>query len=282
MKKLLFLLVLTLSLTTQLAFASTINVTVDGEKVTFLSEPVNENGTTLVPMRQIFEALGASVEWLPETKQVKSVSGETTIVLTINSNVAQVNGSDLSLLVAPKIINGSTYVPTRFIAESLGAKVDWDGATKTVIVNSDTPTQIFDTKQTLGDLTYYLPSDWTAVETDSSIANSYSNGTAVLSISYKAMDWAVDTSDKSVANEMLGSLSKKGNLIDSYYSSLLGYHGLYENYTKLIDDVLFESVSYTYVTDDAALIVRSSEKEHLSNSNKEMISTLISTFEISN
>ncbi|QHI72912.1 copper amine oxidase N-terminal domain-containing protein [Aminipila terrae] len=136
MKKRLLIFVLLLVLVPITSFAGNINVLVDNSKVNFLSDPIIKNGTTLVPMRQIFEALGAKVEWVPESKQVKANLNSTTIILTIGSNTAQVSGSNVKLSACPEIINGNTYVPPRFIAESLGAKVEWDNQTKTVVITT--------------------------------------------------------------------------------------------------------------------------------------------------
>ena len=85
-------------------------------------------------MRAIFEAMGASVDWNGETQTVTSVKDSTTISLTLNNNTATVNGKDISLAVPAKLINGSTMVPLRFVSESLGAEVNWDGASKTVTI----------------------------------------------------------------------------------------------------------------------------------------------------
>lgn len=135
MKKIL-LTVLILCLFPITASAGAINVMLDNSKVNFLSDPVIENGTTLVPMRQIFEAIGAKIEWNQASKQVTATLNNNSIVLTAGSNTAQLNGSNINLGTAPKIINGSTYVPIRFIAESTGANVDWDNTTKTVVITT--------------------------------------------------------------------------------------------------------------------------------------------------
>ncbi|MDR2749657.1 MAG: copper amine oxidase N-terminal domain-containing protein, partial [Clostridiales bacterium] len=69
------------------------------------------------------------VEWSSET-QIIIKDGENTIELDIGNNVAKVNGKDVTLAVAPKIINDDAYVPVRFIGESLGFKVGWYGGRK--------------------------------------------------------------------------------------------------------------------------------------------------------
>lgn len=96
--------------------------------------PVIINGRTLVPMRAIFEALKATVEWDDATRTVTSVRGGTVIQLTIGSDTAFVNSLPNTLDVPAQIISGRTMVPVRFIAESVGASVDWDGVSRSVYI----------------------------------------------------------------------------------------------------------------------------------------------------
>lgn len=120
------------------AQASAITITVDGRKLASDTPPVIEQGRVLVPLRALFEALGASVEWDGKTQTVTGRKGSTTVRLVIGQKTAYVNGSPVTLDVPGKIIDGRTMVPLRFIGESLGADVDWDGATRTVIVRTGT------------------------------------------------------------------------------------------------------------------------------------------------
>ena len=84
-------------------------------------------GRFLVPIRGIFEALGADVAWDGNTKTVTGKKGDTTVILTIDSNLTSVNGDIIKLAVPATIINGRTFGPVRFISEALGADVQWDG-----------------------------------------------------------------------------------------------------------------------------------------------------------
>ncbi|MDO4301947.1 MAG: stalk domain-containing protein [Clostridia bacterium] len=120
-----------------------IKVTVDGNTISFEQPPVIIEGRTLVPLRAIFEALGAEVEWDGETKQIMAFKDDVAVLMTVNSNVmtsGTVGGTakDTNLDVAPTIINGSTMIPARAIAESFDCSVTWDSSTKTVkILSSD-------------------------------------------------------------------------------------------------------------------------------------------------
>ena len=102
--------------------------------LTFEQAPVNQDGHVLVPMRTIFEAMGAEVSWDGAVKKVTGTLGGNTVELTIGSKTARVNGEDTTLDVPASIINGSTMVPVRFISESLSAKVEWQKDTNTVVI----------------------------------------------------------------------------------------------------------------------------------------------------
>ncbi len=142
MKKLMSILLLTLLLfssftATQSMAEPTIKVTVNGELVSFPVDPTIIDNTTMVPMREIFDALGASVVWNGATRSVTGERAGVKVQLTLNNKNATRNGSILPLKVPAQLVNGKTMVPTKFIAEALGATVAWDGATKTVIITDD-------------------------------------------------------------------------------------------------------------------------------------------------
>ncbi|MDP4092143.1 MAG: stalk domain-containing protein [Bacillota bacterium] len=113
-----------------------IKVTVDGRLLSTSSAPVNVGGRVLVPLRDIFNALGASVDWDGSTRTVTAVKSGTNIVLQIGSKSAKVDGISTELDVTAQIINQKTYVPVRFIAESLGAVVSWNSNNNTVAIIS--------------------------------------------------------------------------------------------------------------------------------------------------
>ncbi|MHB8308445.1 MAG: stalk domain-containing protein [Candidatus Desulforudaceae bacterium] len=136
------ILILALLLTVALAMpaAAAPKVLVDGSTLNFSVPPRMEQGTTLVPLRGIFEALGASVVWDGATQTVDASRGDTQIKLQIGSKTAYRNGQAVSLSVPGKVVDGSTLVPLRFVSEALGANVGWDGATQTITITSTTST----------------------------------------------------------------------------------------------------------------------------------------------
>ncbi len=112
-----------------------ISVLLNSKKIEFDQLPVLEYGRTLVPLRAIFEALGASVQWDGATQTVTAVKGDTTVSLQIGSTSMYVNGVVKTLDVPAKLINSRTLVPVRAISEAFGCAVGWDGNTQTVIIN---------------------------------------------------------------------------------------------------------------------------------------------------
>ncbi len=111
-----------------------IGVSVNGKKLCFDVQPTLINSRTLVPMRAIFEALGASVSWDNSTDTATGVLGNTTVSLTINSNIMYKNGAPTELDAPAAIINDRTLVPVRAISEAFGANVEWNDNTKQVII----------------------------------------------------------------------------------------------------------------------------------------------------
>lgn len=97
--------------------------------------PTIENNRVLVPLRAIFEALNAEIDWNNETKTITATRGKSKISLTIGNKYAKVNGRTVKLDVAPTIVDGRTLVPVRFVAEALGGKVSWDDAAQSVYIN---------------------------------------------------------------------------------------------------------------------------------------------------
>jgi hypothetical protein len=127
-----------------IVFASEIDVQLNGQNIDFTDENGNEvnpqivNNRTMVPMRKIFEELGATINWIPESKTIIANKDNTTIKLQINNKIAEciTNGviKQIQLDSEPLILNNRTLVPVRFIAESLNKQVGWDSSNNTVII----------------------------------------------------------------------------------------------------------------------------------------------------
>ena len=110
-------------------------VTVNQQPLAFQGQPpVEQGGRVLVPLRGVLEKLGAYVEFDNRTQTVTAFRGATHITLQIGARSATVDNRAVGLDVPAQVINGSTLVPLRFVAESLGAQVSFDVSTNTVAI----------------------------------------------------------------------------------------------------------------------------------------------------
>lgn len=114
--------------------AQKITVKVNGEEIIFDQDPVLYRDRTMVPMRAIFEKLGAQVAWDGATQTATGTKDFTEVSVSIGNSNIQRNNSTISFDVPSFVINGRTLVPVRAIAESFDCRVDWDGATRTVLI----------------------------------------------------------------------------------------------------------------------------------------------------
>ncbi|MBN3524567.1 stalk domain-containing protein [Paenibacillus apiarius] len=122
--------------TTQLNAAAAISVYVDGSKLAMDQPPVQSRGRVLLPMRAIFESLGARVSYNSRTKTVTGSKDGTTVVLKLGSKSATIDNMNVSLDVPANTLRGRTMVPVRFVSEALGALVSWNERGKTVTITT--------------------------------------------------------------------------------------------------------------------------------------------------
>ena len=120
------------------AAADEISVYLNGQKMEFDVPPVLLNDRTMVPMRAIFEALGASVSWDDYTDTATGLKDGKSVSVTIDRPEAYVGTEKVMLDQSPVILNDRTLVPLRFVSESYGAEVNWDDKTQTVSITADT------------------------------------------------------------------------------------------------------------------------------------------------
>lgn len=115
-----------------------INVLYNGKRISFDKygkNPEMINDRTLVPLRSIFEAMNATVEWDGATSTVTSTRGDTTVQIRIGASEMYKNGTAIPMDVPAQLIGDFTMVPVRFIAEAFDAKVDWNGNGNVVLIN---------------------------------------------------------------------------------------------------------------------------------------------------
>lgn len=117
-----------------------ITVTINGDELKSDVAPTIVDDRTLVPLRAIFEVFGAEFTWDEATATAEAVmkkgSKQTTIKLTENNKTTYVNGEANELDVPAQIIDGRFLVPVRFVAETLGANVEWDAWGQCVVITA--------------------------------------------------------------------------------------------------------------------------------------------------
>ena len=122
------------ALCASVALAQNVSVTVNGQPAQLNPEPMERAGRVFVPLRGVFERLGASVVYA--NGQINAQGNGRAVSLNIGSTQAMVNGQPQTLDVAPFIIGASTYVPLRFVAQALGSQVNWDNNNRIVAIVS--------------------------------------------------------------------------------------------------------------------------------------------------
>lgn len=136
-KKVLTAALISVAITAQGALAdSSINVKIDGNYVDFDVEPQIINDRTMVPMRAVFEALGAKVIWESDTKTALAYRNGTNIRIKVGDSYIIKDDTAIKLDSPAVIVDGRTLVPVRAISESFGYEVGWDGVTRTVNISS--------------------------------------------------------------------------------------------------------------------------------------------------
>ncbi|MNJ39827.1 Spore germination protein YaaH [compost metagenome] len=122
------------------AASPTTKIVLDNYPLTFPTEPIIIQGTTMVPFRSIAEALNIKITWDNSSKTITAVKGQgidsTQVKLAVGKNQATVNGSNVTLAVAPLVTKGNTLIPLSFFSQQFGADVDWNASTRTVSITS--------------------------------------------------------------------------------------------------------------------------------------------------
>lgn len=130
-----------------------ISVYVNNEKVSFDVQPQTINGRTMVPMRAIFEKLGAEVFFFSDEQAIVAVKENLGLVIYLNQEIGGLYDANTDEVIKiikfdtpATVVNGRTLVPIRTISDSFGYDVKWDNQTKRIsIVSPDAskPDDIF-------------------------------------------------------------------------------------------------------------------------------------------
>ena len=132
----LFTLFMTLSVAAY-AWATVPIIVLDGVELRSVVAPYQTQGRTMVPLRVISENMHAVVDWDPETKRVTVKQDGKTVILTLGSDQAMVNGEVHLLDVPATSVSGRTFVPLRFVSEMLACTVDYQDGVVTVTSPDD-------------------------------------------------------------------------------------------------------------------------------------------------
>lgn len=128
MKKyfIIFILLLTLGIPNIVFSSEQIRIIVNGQEVKFATVPIIEDKIIWVPLRSVFESLGAQVEWQPMDKSILITGNCKKIWLQINNQCVKIDEKEVLLDAPVKTINGSSLIPLSFIAEAFPVKVEVD------------------------------------------------------------------------------------------------------------------------------------------------------------
>ena len=146
MKKLLCLILIFTLLCPALAIHAEekpISVVLNGKEMKFDVPPMLMNDRTMVPLRAIFEALGAKVDYDDTTKKITATLGNTVVTLRVDTPAMYVNGSEHMLDMPATVVDGRTLVPVRAVSEAFNCEVTWDG--KNNVVSIKRKLTIYDT-----------------------------------------------------------------------------------------------------------------------------------------
>lgn len=110
---------------------------IDGQRINFDTPPQSINNRTMVPIRAIFEAMGATVVWDDVNQTAISTKKNTVVKMKLNSTTEYINGSPVEMDVTPVMINGRILAPARYVAEAFGYNVKWDEMTESVLISKN-------------------------------------------------------------------------------------------------------------------------------------------------
>ncbi len=113
-----------------------VSVNINGEEMNFDQPAVLMNYRTMVPVRGVFEKVGASLTWNNTTKTAVIKKDDTVVSMTVGKSTATVNGETKTLDAPATIINSRTMIPLRFVGESIGATIKWDSASRTAYIST--------------------------------------------------------------------------------------------------------------------------------------------------
>lgn len=263
MNKKIFLLTLMLMMLSVVVYAANpITVQLNGEYIDFTDEngnvvnPEMINNRTMVPMRKIFEVVGAEIEWDGEERKITATTEEKIINLQIDNTTASVQDkvteeiTEIILDAAPVILNNRTMVPVRFIAESLEKQVGWDNENRCVIV--------IDYSFIEEDIRNNAPTLVEFLEMKKEIMESYKIKTDISGdISYKDGENRKYNENMTVDGEAVFQKNKEGIYDLDFEMNLSGKGEL----IKAAKDAKYDDFKFEFITNGEATYTKSSKAD---------------------
>lgn len=201
----LFMALLMASLPNSVVASQLITVILNDEQLQFDVRPVLENGRVLVPLRAIFEALGAVVDYDATTETIIATKGQTRIRLQTFATHGFRNGEAIPLNVPAKVIQGRTMVPLKFVSEALGAGVEWDTESRMVKINQEGGPELEQAKEQVKEYLSLLDravregvtdKEWTGILSQAAINSGYGADARV----FRPVPGLVGSSGRSVSD----------------------------------------------------------------------------------
>ncbi|MBQ8588304.1 MAG: N-acetylmuramoyl-L-alanine amidase [Clostridia bacterium] len=221
----------------------------DGKLVKTDVAPIAIDGYTMVPVRSIFEKMGAEVTWIGSRQQVIIRSVKARIVLNLDSTTAYVNNKSVELEKAPMAMDGRTLIPVRFVSEKLGYNVKWEP--------SDNSVHITTSKQEEPKIQNAVKKITVSKKTTSTVITVKLSKMQRPDISYASdpMRFIADFPDTTL------SVSGSKQTVDSFNVSEVRY-AIHPDYTRVVIESPSEEVSYkvSYTADSVVITVSGGSK----------------------
>lgn len=188
-------------LTSNVFATDSIKIEVDGLAQPISTQIMNKEGYTLVGMRDMFNMLGAEVDWNNVKRCITAKKDDKTVVIYVDTNIAEIDGKKQQIEpVGVEIVEGTTLVPLRFVSEVFGAEVDWSMENQTISIKNDTGKYLLlKDKQS-------VPADTTVISFDDALTMAKNNNSQL-----KNIDDAVDYLD-----DIRSDLGNNLHMIDEY------------------------------------------------------------------
>jgi hypothetical protein len=126
-------------------------IILNGSTLSLDAPPIERNGLLFVPLRGIFENMGAKVIFTKSEGKIFAYKSKTSVLLFLGNNQAKVNGFTTHILYPPFANNGRAYVPLRFVSEAMGCEVNWHPPTGTVAITSSPSSSVAPRKKTFAE-----------------------------------------------------------------------------------------------------------------------------------